>query len=131
MLNQLCNELAELEKLDAANPAFKQLVDFKSCLKHLIWLDGGHSGNSDSWITKEDIVDLIKRMHLICYVYVTPYQLKSRKLWAIEEYEKFCALLEKINVDCKKIYYFQDKEDDFDVNFHFEVLKEFDANLII
>ncbi len=86
--------------------------------------------NQIGWITRHDVIKHIKEFNWSCYVYVTPYQIKSRKLWAIEEYNKFIDLLAKYNVNMKNIYYFEEKEDDFDINIHFEILKIFDSSLI-
>lgn len=62
---------------------------------------------------------------------MTPYQLKSRKYWAVREYEKFVDLLDQLNITNKRVYYFQDKEDDdVDVMLHFQILIQFDTNLI-
>lgn len=142
VLNQMCHELVEVSKLTEQAAAesnnnnnceeTKSLGEFSARVKHLIWLDGGHSGSSNSWIVDERTIETIRRMHMACYVYVTPYQMKSTKTWAIDEYEKFVALLDKCHVSCRKIYYFQAREDDdFDVDLHFQILREFDTNLIV
>lgn len=128
VLNQLCVELPELIKLISNEDS---LVEMRSRLKHLIWLDGGHSGNSNSWIVDEAVIDAVKRLGCVCYVYVTPYQIRSHKTWAIDEHEKFCALLDKFGVESRRIYYFKENEDDFDIHTHFGIIKEFDTNLII
>ena len=126
VLNQLCKELEDFEENNQVDisRSFSQLV------RHVIWLDGGHSGTRHSWITKEEIIVLIKKLNWSCYVYVTPYQIKSHKYWSIEEYNTFIDLLKSLNVNMKHVYYFEEKEEDFDVNVHFEVLKVFDAFLI-
>lgn len=82
------------------------------------------------WITKNDVIEHIKEFNWSCYVYVTPYQIKSRKLWYIEEYNKFIDLLAKNNVNMKNVYYFENKEGDFDIEIHFELLRIFDSSLI-
>lgn len=135
VLNQLCKELSIIKNLNESSfsqeDQSSQLNDFLKQVKHLIWLDGGHSGTCDSWLTNEETIELIEKFNWACYVYVTPYQLKSRKFWAIEEYQKFIDILIKYKVKMKNIYYFQEKEDeDYDVNLHFELLKHFDTNLI-
>jgi hypothetical protein len=135
VLNQLCNEIIELSSLTTTNSDADEqdraLVELRPRLRHFIWLDGGHSGSSNGWIVDEAIVETLKRLAIVCYLYTTPYQMKSPKSWAIEEYERFCALLDKCGVVSRKVYYFQDKEDDYDIDVHFDVLKEFDSNLII
>jgi hypothetical protein len=115
VLNQLCSELVEL-KIDVDDDDKKDEVAAKSddllssCqifskrLRHLIWLDGGHSGTCFSWITNEQVIALIKRLQMACYVFVTPYQMESRKIWAIEEHRRFSELLLAHHVSCKQIY---------------------------
>lgn len=95
----------------------------------MFWLDGGHSGQVNSWIVDEGIIRLIQGLNWACYV--TPYQMISRKIRAIEEYKKFTELLMKLNFNCKNVYYFKDKkEEDFDVCLHFKLLEHFDTALI-
>lgn len=126
VLNQFCAELSSF-----IDPGFESLKEFLTQIKHIFWLDGGHSGTSNSWITTEEIIQHIKKFEWSCYVYITPYQLKSQKIIAVQEYESFIALLKKINVNIKNIYYFQERENgEYDVNLHFELLKHFDSNLI-
>ncbi len=127
VLNQLCKELEDFEEnIDVT----EETRSFLKQIRHTIWLDGGHSGTKNSWITKEEIILIIKKLNWSCYVYVTPYQIKSPKYWAIEEYNKFVDLLKSSNVNMKHVYYFEEKEDDFDVDIHFEILKVFDSFLI-
>jgi len=135
VINQLCNELVDLcelkdEKLQAKEAEFEELFAFTKQIRHVMWLDGGHSGSSNSWITKESIIDLIKHLSWSCYVYVTPYQVKSNKVWAVEEFKTFMDLLAKFEIKNKHKYYFDDKEDDYDIEIHFEILNEFEALLI-
>ncbi|CAF0715861.1 unnamed protein product [Brachionus calyciflorus] len=128
VLNQLFTELASIDSNLDQN---EQNIDFLKSIKHIFWLDGGHSGSSNSWLTSEEAIKCIKNSNLSCYVYVTPYQMKSLKFWAIQEYETFMELLKKFDVTFKSIYYFKDQEsEDYDVNLHFELLKYFDTNLI-
>ena len=138
ILNQLCSELEyadfkgehvnEFTEVEAESN--EACLSFSQQIRHVIWLDGGHSGTKNSWITREEIVLLIKHLKWSCYVYVTPYQIKSRKYWAVEEYTKFIDLLKSLDVVLKHVYYFEEKEDDFDVDVHFEVLTKFDTFLI-
>jgi hypothetical protein len=135
VINQLCNELVDLcelkdENLLAKEADFEALFTFAKQIRHVMWLDGGHSGSSNSWITKESVIDLIKHLNWSCYVYVTPYQVKSNKVWAVEEYNTFLDLLAKFEVKNKHKYYFDDKEDDYDIEIHFEILNEFEALLV-
>lgn len=131
VLNQICKELEDVSSLSLGSPSddfdTQGVIKLFSRIRHLIWLDGGHSGSSNSWIVDEAIIEAIKKLDLACYVYVTPYQMMSPKIWAIKEHETFVSLLDKLNVTSRKSYMFQDKEPNIEL--HFEIIKEFDPNL--
>lgn len=137
VLNELCQELAwmrqnppEDEEQEAAGQAAAakrtDTVNFMKQIKDLVWLDGGHCGVSNAWIVSGQVVECIKENEIACYVYVTPYQMKSSKQWAVEEYKKFVELLKAKEARFQNEYYFQEKEDDYDIDVHFEILKQFD-----
>ncbi len=132
VLNELCNELEFIDNVmrneetsSIPNEVSTQLVDFFNRVDHLVWLDGGHFGQSNGWINKNEIINSIKKYDFKCYVYVTSYQMKSHKYLAIEEYKKFILLLQESGIKFKNIYYFEDEED-FDINTHFNLLNNFD-----
>lgn len=128
VLNQFCTEL--ISPSIESSIELEPVTEFLIKIKHIFWLDGGHSGTVNSWITNEEIVQNIKKFQWSCYVYITPYQLRSQKFVAIQEYNKFIELLEKFNVNFKDMYYFKDQENvDYDLNLHFELLKHFDSKL--
>ncbi len=134
IINELCNELEFLNKLDDSEfipvEESNELKAFLIKVKHLVWLDGGHSGQSNNWITRAEIMDLIKQFGFKCYVYVTPYQIQSRKYWAVEEYKKFVQLLEAHRLFYVNKYYFEERDEDFDIHVHFELINNFDTSLI-
>jgi hypothetical protein len=134
ILNELCNELEFVNKsavlVHEENEEAREVLAFLGTCRHLIWLDGGHSGQSNGWITRVEIIRLMRAFHLHCYVHVTPYQIKSRKTWAVEEYRKFVQLLESEELTFVSKYYFAERDEDFDINVHFELLKCFDTRLI-
>ncbi len=136
ILNELCNELEFFAKLDdnqsnsvPENESI-ELRAFSASVKHLVWLDGGHSGQSNNWITRCEIIALMKQVGFCCYVYVTPYQIQSRKYWAVQEYGKFLQLLEAEGLVHRHRYYFEERGEDFDIHVHFELLDHFDTGLI-
>lgn len=129
VLNQFCAE-SSCSSIESSIE-FKHTRQFLMQIKHIFWLDGGHSGTTNSWITNQEIIQFVKKFQWSCYVFITPYQLKSQKFVAVQEYKKFIELLETINVNIKNIYYFEEQEnEDYDLNLHFELLKHFDSNLI-
>lgn len=43
----------------------------------MYWLDGGHAGGRDTWITSPSILkSLAARQHISIHIYVTPYQVR-------------------------------------------------------
>lgn len=125
VLNQLCTELEFIDHKDMS------LIEFRNKISDLIYLDGGHCGTSNAWITREQTISLIKFLNWNLFVYITPYNIvcRSVKLWAIKEYEIFIELLRKYNVNLVNKCYFAEEDDaekDFDLNKHFEILNEFE-----
>ncbi|RNA32594.1 hypothetical protein BpHYR1_038721 [Brachionus plicatilis] len=92
VLNQFCTELCPSIR---PSTDYESVHEFLTQIKHIFWLDGGHSGTENSWIKSEEIVQSIKQFKWSCYVFVTPYQLKSQKLMAVQEYHTFIELLKK------------------------------------
>ena len=137
VLNELCQELVAMnqslaeqsdeETAELGKVAKKtDTMNFMQQIRDLVWLDGGHCGVSNAWIVSDEVVSCIREHEIACYVYVTPYQMKSSKQWAVEEYKKFVELLKAREVRFQNEYYFQEKEDDYDIDVHFEILSQFD-----
>ena len=132
VLNELCQELAwmnqdsEEQQEPAQSAKRSDTVNFMKQIKDFVWLDGGHCGGSNAWIVSDQVVNCLKEHEIACYVYVTPYQMKSSKQWAVEEYKKFVELLKAKEVRLQNEYYFQEKEEDYDIDVHFEILTQFD-----
>ena len=124
VLNQLCTELEYFSETTSDT----SLNAFRDRISHLIYLDGGHCGTSNAWITREETISLVKCLNWTAFVYITPYNIvcRSVKLWAIKEYEIFLELLKKYGVTLVNKCYFEDEEKDFDLNKHFEILNEFE-----
>lgn len=139
VINELCHELTFLNKADnvelfdneTGRGLFRELCQFKARVRHLIWLDGGHCGTSNAWIVCKEVVETIKRENYSCYVYVTPYQMMSSKKWAVEEYKRFVRLMLDANVNMRNEYLFQDKEEDYDIDVHFDILREFEIDFLL
>jgi len=61
----------------------------------MIWLDGGHNGGKDTWITDEAVSEtLAKKTNIKIEVKVTPYQVKdNRRPWIGQEEKRFRNIL--------------------------------------
>ena len=117
VLNQLLYDLG-----DARRDTETRL--FVSRLQKMHWLDGGHEGGSNTWITKGDILRQLLDTNIKICIHVTPYQIKDQmRLWIGKEKRKFVETLRKLNVDVEDTVHFADQERSLDN--HFKVLKCF------
>ncbi|XP_018424716.1 PREDICTED: UPF0565 protein C2orf69 homolog [Nanorana parkeri] len=92
VLNQFLHELHEARK-------DKELHIFVGNIESMYWLDGGHSGGSNTWITCPDIMKAFAQRRIAVYTHVTPYQVSdSMRSWIGEEHRKFVELLRGYNV---------------------------------
>ena len=135
VLNEICKELLNSSLFDV------ELKDFISKLKHIMWLDGGHSGTFGAWITDRNIILNLLKLDVYLYVYTTPYQISDNnpKKWAVKEHRIFLDLLGKCfteNYNYKaKLYYLNeanvDDEKNYELEAHFKILKLFDCQLFV
>ncbi|KAM8934863.1 mitochondrial protein C2orf69 homolog [Pelodytes ibericus] len=87
VLNQLLHELVEAKK-------DKDVNSFLCNIEAMYWLDGGHSGGSDTWITHMDILKVFAQTGIAVYTHVTPYQVcDPMRSWIGEEHKKFVQIL--------------------------------------
>ncbi|PIO27064.1 hypothetical protein AB205_0033070 [Aquarana catesbeiana] len=92
VLNQLLHELHEAKK-------DKEFNIFVGNIESMYWLDGGHSGGINTWITCPDILKVFAQRHIAVHSHVTPYQVSdSMRSWIGEEHGKFVELLKEYNV---------------------------------
>ncbi|XP_075036194.1 mitochondrial protein C2orf69 homolog isoform X2 [Mixophyes fleayi] len=92
VLNQLLHEMQEAKK-------DKDINSFVGNIESMYWLDGGHSGGSNTWITCPEIIKVFAQMHIIVHTHVTPYQVSdSMRSWIGEEHRQFVELLKGYNV---------------------------------
>ncbi|XP_069839457.1 mitochondrial protein C2orf69 homolog [Dendropsophus ebraccatus] len=92
VLNQLLHEVQEAKK-------DKEISSFLSNTESMYWLDGGHSGGSNTWITCPDILKVFAQTGIAVHTRVTPYQVSDcMRSWIGEEHGKFIELLKGYNV---------------------------------
>lgn len=124
VLNQLCKEIHS--DLDQARR-----------VKYCIWLDGGHCGSAEAWLTDEKAIQSIKELDWTCLVYTTPYQMRVSR--HVEDYLKFIEISKCMGVRMIKRCYFEEESlvggaatDDtgFQLETHFRLLSEFDTTEI-
>jgi len=101
VLNQLLFDWHALnvslkEDKDSTCPYEKiTLKEWFSQIETICWLDGGHNGSSNTWISEADILrSLIHKSNVKADVRVTPYQIKDfGRPWIREEEARFSTIL--------------------------------------
>ncbi|NP_001016527.1 UPF0565 protein C2orf69 homolog [Xenopus tropicalis] len=117
VLNQLLYELQEAIK-------DKDIQSFLANIKAMYWLDGGHSGGCDTWITNPEILKAFALTGIAVHTHVTPYQVRDiMRSWIGEEHRKFVQLLKKYNVKVENQLHFSYEMPSLDN--HFQVHEVF------
>lgn len=119
MLNQIVYEY-----LEVCNGIDVQLKEFVSRFNTMYWLDGGHSGEYNTWVTDEKyLYPLAKRVPNI-RVHVTPYQVDDlTRPWIGKEEKIFVEKLKEFGANIKVKRHFNDKEPS--LFYHFKLLESF------
>ncbi|XP_053328254.1 mitochondrial protein C2orf69 homolog [Spea bombifrons] len=92
VLNQLLHELEQAKK-------DKDISSFIANIEAMYWLDGGHSGGSETWITHPDILKVFAETGIDVHTHVTPYQVSdSMRSWIGQEQKKFVQILKENSV---------------------------------
>ena len=115
VLNQLLHEL---------HIAKENLHSFVDLVVQMFWLDGGHNGGSETWITDSEILKSLLGTKTEIRVHVTPYQVHDeRRRWIGQEHEKFVENLRRHGVNVFDTIHFVDEERCLEK--HFDVLRVF------
>lgn len=117
VLNQLLYELEGVENNS-------QVQSFISQIRTMTWLDGGHSGGSNTWVTDQAILRRVAALHINIHVHVTPYQVKDEmRRWIGKEKRRFVELLQKAGANVTDTLHFDDEPKS--IENHFRVLEVF------
>lgn len=113
-------------------------------IKKIMWLDGGHSGGKDTWVTSSAILSALVEKGTPCLshskylfmlfsshfldvtvdIHVTPYQVNDdRRPWIGKEEKQFQSSLKKLGVTLFRKLYFADEPPSLEN--HFRLLKVF------
>ncbi|CAL8071932.1 unnamed protein product [Orchesella dallaii] len=107
VLNQL---LYEFHYLKTLTPDDLSMDDFLSCIKDMYWLDGGHNGGKNTWITSRSLLETLTRLEVRIHVHLTPYQLlDDRRPWIRKEEKLFSELLKKFNAPIIRRIHFENE----------------------
>ncbi|XP_029461898.1 UPF0565 protein C2orf69 homolog isoform X2 [Rhinatrema bivittatum] len=111
VLNQLLYELNEAK-------ADKDTNSFITNIKAMYWLDGGHSGGSNTWVTCPRILKEFAQTGITVHTHVTPYQVQdSMRSWIGKEHKKFVQLLTEYGVEINNQLHFTDEAPTLDNHF--------------
>uniref|UniRef100_A0A8C8RP24 Chromosome 2 open reading frame 69 n=1 Tax=Pelusios castaneus TaxID=367368 RepID=A0A8C8RP24_9SAUR len=111
VLNQLLYELKEAKK-DKNTDAFIKNI------RAIYWLDGGHSGGSNTWVTDPEVLKEFAQTGIAVHAHVTPYQVfDTMRSWIGKEHKKFVQILEEFGVQVNKLLHFADEIPSLDNHF--------------
>ncbi|OXB62581.1 hypothetical protein ASZ78_014181 [Callipepla squamata] len=111
VLNQLLYELKEAKK-------DKNMDAFLKNIKAIYWLDGGHSGGSNTWVTYPEVLKELAQTGIEVHSHVTPYQVfDTMRSWIGREHEKFVQILEELGVEINDQLHFADEVPSLDNHF--------------
>jgi len=99
VLNQILYELSDKKNCDL-------LAIFEMC-----WLDGGHNGGKETWITDKNLLNSFATSGIKVKVRVTPYQVRdTRRPWIRKEEKIFSQTLTRLGADIERKMYFEEEE---------------------
>ena len=94
VLNQFLYEFHYLKTLTPDDSTMMRLV---SRIKDMFWLDGGHGGGKNTWITSRSLLETLCRLGINIHVHVTPYQIQDdHRPWIRKEEKAFTDLLKRL-----------------------------------
>lgn len=112
----------------------------------MYWLDGGHGGQKNTWITSRSLLETLTRMGMIfdfsvynaqciyfigivvagmnIHVHLTPYQVQDdRRPWIRKEEKLFTEMLRRLNAPITRHLHYDNQP--ANLMTHFEVLQAF------
>lgn len=119
VLNQLLHEFYHCQS--KTEPDVKG-NNFIKLIQSMWWLDGGHGGSKNTWITEKLILESFAKLKIHVYVHVTPYQIKDpHRPWIGSEESCFCGTLQSMGIPIVRTLHFADQSPNLKA--HFNVLK--------
>lgn len=122
VLNQI---ITELHTLMAIQQQTQQQDGFIKKIRNMYWLDGGHAGGRDTWITSPSILkSLAARQHITIHIHVTPYQVRDEfRPWIGKECKSFHDILRRAGAKVNYSLHFEEEAPT--LLLHFNVLNHF------
>ncbi|XP_053733339.1 mitochondrial protein C2orf69 homolog [Synchiropus splendidus] len=117
VLNQLVYELAGAR-------ADQQMAPFVRSISDMFWLDGGHPGGSETWVTDKPALSSLATSGVRVHAHVTPYEVcDPMRAWVGREHAHFIQTLEELGASPQNTVHFADEPPS--ISNHFRVLLEF------
>lgn len=122
VLNQFIYEFHYYKTLTPDDSTMMRLV---SRIKDMYWLDGGHGGGKNTWITSRSLLETLCRLSINVHVHVTPYQIQDdHRPWIRKEEKAFTDLLKRLGA-CFDRHLYPSEANSTNLFTHFEVLNRF------
>lgn len=117
VLNQIVYELAGAR-------ADLKLRLFLDSVSDMYWLDGGHPGGSETWVTDRCALGELASSGVAVHAHVTPYEVRDpMRAWVGREHQHFVKTLEDLGACISQKLHFEDEP--ASIENHFRVLQEF------
>lgn len=117
VLNQLVYELPGAH----SDP---EMSNFLQCVTDMYWLDGGHPGGSETWVTDKQVLRELASSGVSVHAHVTPYEVcDPMRAWVGREHSHFIKTLEEFGACPSKKLHFKDEPPS--IENHFRVIQEF------
>lgn len=122
VLNQFIYEFHYMKTLTPDDSSMMKLV---SRIKEMYYLDGGHAGGKNTWITARSLLETLCRLGIAINVHVTPYQVQDdHRPWLRKEEKAFTDLLKRLGCNITRTLHSNDSTIS-NLFTHFEVLENF------
>ncbi|XP_011135069.1 UPF0565 protein C2orf69 homolog isoform X2 [Harpegnathos saltator] len=118
VLNQFLYEFHYYQEHSNKDADINSLIKL---IKDMWWLDAGHNGPKNTWITEQTILRSFAKLKINTHIHVTPYQVRdTHRPWIREEENCFTENLRRMGVLVQRILHFGDKARS--LSSHFNVL---------
>ncbi|XP_058064301.1 mitochondrial protein C2orf69 homolog isoform X2 [Anopheles bellator] len=122
VLNQFIYEFHYYKTLTPDDSTMMRLV---SRISDMYWLDGGHSGGKNTWITSRSLLETLSRLSINIHAHVTPYQIQDEhRPWIRKEEKTFSEMLTQLGAAYHRSVYMSEANST-NLYTHFDVLTRF------
>uniref|UniRef100_A0A8D9ED42 UPF0565 protein C2orf69 homolog n=1 Tax=Cacopsylla melanoneura TaxID=428564 RepID=A0A8D9ED42_9HEMI len=92
VLNSILYSIAALP----SHPLVGRILD-------MVWLDGGHGGKRDTWVTDRSVLETFSKQGITPIIFVSPYQVSdSRRPWIGQEESSFHQHLQELGTPVRR-----------------------------